>query len=347
NGGNGTTAIVAGNTVTFTPNAGFIGTDSFRYTIADGRGGVSTGVVTVRVMPPPPLTIPSLAADRAAPGVVNTPITFTANLTGGVAPYETKWWVFDGTANSLLKDWASGASMTWTPTTANPSYRIVVWARNAGSSVNTGAVSRVVVFPITAQQPLPPTIPSLTADHGAPGVVNTPITFTASLTGGVAPYETKWWVFDGTANSLLKDWASGASMTWTPTVANPNYRIVVWARSAGSSVNTGAVSRVVVFPINPLPEAVVPAALTSPVPGSVLPGPSASFTWSQAVGAAEYWLSVGTTQGGVDLYNRSQGLGRSATVSPLPGGSVKIFVRLWTRSGTIWKLNDYSFTSAP
>ncbi|HSB72478.1 MAG TPA: hypothetical protein VLT62_24380, partial [Candidatus Methylomirabilis sp.] len=63
--------------------------------------------------------------------------------------------------------------------------------------------------------------------------------------------ETKWWVFDGTANTLLRDWAPGVSVTWTPTAANPNYRIIVWARSAGSSVTTGAVSRVVVFPVTP------------------------------------------------------------------------------------------------
>ncbi|HSC70856.1 MAG TPA: hypothetical protein VLH58_05850, partial [Candidatus Methylomirabilis sp.] len=145
-------------------------------------------------------------------------------------------------------DWAPGVSVTWTPAAPNPNYRIIVWARSAGSTVNSNAVSRVVVFPI---DPPPPTVPSLTADRGAPGIVNTPITFTATLSGGVAPYETKWWLWDGTSNVVLRDWAPGVSVTWTPAAPNPNYRIIVWARSAGSTVNSNTVSRVVVFPVNP------------------------------------------------------------------------------------------------
>jgi hypothetical protein len=34
---------------TYTPNAGFTGTDTFTYTITDGEGGTATAVVTVTV----------------------------------------------------------------------------------------------------------------------------------------------------------------------------------------------------------------------------------------------------------------------------------------------------------
>ncbi len=48
-GGSGTVVINADGTVTYTANAGFIGTDTFTYTASDGRGGTSVGTVTVIV----------------------------------------------------------------------------------------------------------------------------------------------------------------------------------------------------------------------------------------------------------------------------------------------------------
>jgi hypothetical protein len=38
-----------GTTVTYTPHAGFVGTDTFDYTVVDGKGGADTGTVTVTV----------------------------------------------------------------------------------------------------------------------------------------------------------------------------------------------------------------------------------------------------------------------------------------------------------
>ncbi|WP_375553565.1 Hint domain-containing protein [Roseovarius mucosus] len=55
-GANGTTTVNGDGTVTYTPNAGFSGTDTFDYTISDGNGGTDTATVTVTVgiAPPPP-----------------------------------------------------------------------------------------------------------------------------------------------------------------------------------------------------------------------------------------------------------------------------------------------------
>lgn len=46
---NGGTVTVSGNWVTYTPAPGFMAVDSFTYTIADGRGAVVTGTVTVNI----------------------------------------------------------------------------------------------------------------------------------------------------------------------------------------------------------------------------------------------------------------------------------------------------------
>jgi VCBS repeat-containing protein len=55
NPANGTLTDVGNGSYTYTPNAGFTGTDSFTYTVTDGNGGTDTATVTVTVMPPPPV----------------------------------------------------------------------------------------------------------------------------------------------------------------------------------------------------------------------------------------------------------------------------------------------------
>ena len=51
--GNGTAVINLDNTVTYTPATGYIGFDSFTYTVSDGNGGAATGTVTIEVSAPP------------------------------------------------------------------------------------------------------------------------------------------------------------------------------------------------------------------------------------------------------------------------------------------------------
>ena len=93
---------------------------------------------------------------------------------------------------------------------------------------------------------------------------------------------------------------------------------------------------------------VQPAGLTGPAPGSTLPGTSVTFTWSAAAGAVQYWLNVGTTINGVDIYSASQGTALSRTISGLPSDGRTIHVRLWTRftTGGPFVFTDYTFTAS-
>ena len=52
---NGTVTINADGTITYTPNAGFTGTDNFVYRITDGNGGFDSALVTVTVEPDEPV----------------------------------------------------------------------------------------------------------------------------------------------------------------------------------------------------------------------------------------------------------------------------------------------------
>ena len=49
-GANGAVAP-AGTAVTYTPKANFHGTDTFTYTVSDGKGGTARGTVTITVTP--------------------------------------------------------------------------------------------------------------------------------------------------------------------------------------------------------------------------------------------------------------------------------------------------------
>ena len=90
------------------------------------------------------------------------------------------------------------------------------------------------------------------------------------------------------------------------------------------------------------------AALTSPALGSVLAGPAVTFTWSAGNCATAYWLDVGDSQGVGDISAGQLPPGTLAkTVSAIPGGGRRIWVRLWTQLNGHWDANyqDYSFTS--
>ena len=58
-------ASLAGGNVTYTPNAGYVGTDSFTYLVGDDRGHLSTGTVTIEVLAPAN-AVPNAQDDTAA-----------------------------------------------------------------------------------------------------------------------------------------------------------------------------------------------------------------------------------------------------------------------------------------
>jgi hypothetical protein len=85
------------------------------------------------------------------------------------------------------------------------------------------------------------------------------------------------------------------------------------------------------------------AEITSPQPGSTLGGSSATFAWND-VGAPEYFLQIGTSAGGANLFNQSVGAALSHTVSGLPSDGRTLHVRLWTKINGRWTNNHNDYT---
>ncbi|MCH2014079.1 Ig-like domain-containing protein [Acinetobacter pittii] len=72
---NGVVNIDAQGTITFTPNNGFTGQESFNYSISDGQGGSSTATETINVAAAP--NTPPVASDDTYNTAYNTPVTLT------------------------------------------------------------------------------------------------------------------------------------------------------------------------------------------------------------------------------------------------------------------------------
>ena len=206
-------------------------------------------------------TLTGLTANLAAPQPPGSPVTFTTAATGGVAPYQFKWWVSDGLTWTVLRDWSSSSTVTWTPSTPNSNSSVGVWVRNAGdtadqpsgSFANTGGY-KAIPFPIQVSLP---TLTGLTANLAAPQPPGLPVTFTTAATGGVAPYQFKWWVSDGATWTVLRDWSTNSTVIWTASTPNSNSSVGVWVRNAGdtadqpsgSFANTGGY-KAIPFPID-------------------------------------------------------------------------------------------------
>jgi hypothetical protein len=169
---------------------------------------------------------------------------------------------------------------------------------------------------------------------------------------------------------------TGVAFTWTAATGATDYELFVGSTGPGSynlyySGNTLATSATV----NGLPAngetiyarlytkfgavleyndyifaavAQAPAVLTSPVPGTALPGTGVTFTWTPATGATDYEFFVGSTgPGSYNLYYSGNTLATSATVGGLPANGETIYARLFTKFGGVTEYSDYVYTAVP
>jgi kumamolisin len=82
-----------------------------------------------------------------------------------------------------------------------------------------------------------------------------------------------------------------------------------------------------------------------PDPTCPLPGDSATFHWSRStVNGAFYWLLVGTTPLGSDIFSSSQTGGVTALVTNLPTDGREVYVTLFSNVGGTWVNPPDSFT---
>lgn len=317
------------------------GTNVITVTARDAAGNQNSDTLTVTYSAPAgPLVLTSITADRVAPQTTGTSITFTAMITGGTAPQQYKWWVYDGSNWFITRDWTTSNTWTWTPTVANGSYRVAVWVRDGTSTADAYANSQSngsIAYPIDQATSTSSTtsssssttsssssstggvltLTSLTANRPAPQPAGTPITFTATVTGGSSPYQYKWWIFDGSQWYVQTGWSTSNTWTWTPSEAFPGFRIGVWVRNAGSTADAYD---------NPASDGSIPYPVSAATSTS-----TTSSTSSTSTGGMLTLISLGADR------VAPQPAGTTVTFTATgTGGSAPYQYKFWTYDGANW-----------
>jgi hypothetical protein len=199
-GAGGTVAITGGGSgLTYTPNPGFAGVDTFTYTISDGNGGVAAATVTVTVSLPTSTIYLPLVMNSAA-SLPDLVASFSLNPANPTAAQPVTVTVV------ITNQGSAGTGAFWVDFYVNPS------APPAGPNVPWNAVSSYgIAWYIPA--PLGPG-QSLTLTS-VPGGYCAPPTQSGSIPGAYCNANTIWpgWFTSGAKDLYL------FVDSWNPTVA--------------------------------------------------------------------------------------------------------------------------------
>jgi hypothetical protein len=88
------------------------------------------------------------------------------------------------------------------------------------------------------------------------------------------------------------------------------------------------------------------SVITSPEPGSVLSGPSPTFSWTAGSGVTDRLFRIGSVRGGADLVSKSN-LGSVTTlaVTGLPTDGRTLYVTLGSLIQNSWQYAEYTYTA--
>ena len=186
-----------------------------------------------------------------------------------------------------------------------------------------------------------PTLAALTSP--APSSTLSGSNVTLSWTAGAGPTAYQLWLGNtgiGSANIFN----SGAITTTSASVSNiPSNGLTIYARM-WSQVSGAWRSIDYTYTESGTPAL---AALTSPAPGSILPGSSATFSWSAGSGPSAYELWLGTTGvGSSNVFNSGSLSTTSIVVNGIPANGVTLYARMWSRMNGAWQSVDYTYTEA-
>jgi hypothetical protein len=288
----------------------------------------------VPVAPAPgPVQAVAIAANKVAPQIPGTTITFTASPTAGVTPYQYKWWIYNGDAWVAMTPWITSNTFAWTPTAANAGGRVAVWVRSAGNNADLQEAAAAMDFVIALPAGTTPSASGRTqsaqivANKTAPQPAGTTITFNATPTGGAGPHQYKWWIYED-GWKVMSGWTASNSFAWTPASPNPGGRVTVWVRSAGSTVD----------------EQEAAAAMDFVISGTPAPAPTAPTAPTARVSA----VTIGANK------IAPQPAGSTTTFTALPSGGVTPYqYKWWVYNGDAWvpmtnwtTSNTYAWTSA-
>jgi hypothetical protein len=226
------------HTYGFIVDTGLVSAAQLHFGVSDGGFGDNSGAYQILVaqlteVPGGPAQVVSFSPNATPPFVPGVGVTWTATATGGVAPLQYEFWLYNyGTTNwTVLQGYSSASQVTWTPAAVG-TYGLQVWVRSAGSVASYEGWQNYGPFEVKLA---PVMVTELTTATVFPVPPHTPVTWTATATGGTAPLEYQFWLyhFQTATWALLRAYGPEASVTWTPSEVG-QYRVQVWVRSVGA-----------------------------------------------------------------------------------------------------------------
>ena len=278
-----------------------------------------------------------------APGVT---MTQNRSLTASFAPatFMRLTVVAAGTGSGTVSPVAAGTSAMYTngavvilTATADLGSTLTGWSVDGGACPELGigglscTIEMTQALNVTVTFSGPPTVTDLTADHPAPQPAGTPITLTATATGGTGSYRSRWYLWDGARSVLLRAWASGLSYTWTPAFGNDVYSITVHVRDA-SGTWVASSQRSIPYPITGPPSV---TSLTADKPAPQPAGTPIVLTAAATGGSGAYESQWYVGDGGSSVLLRDWAAGLSTTWTPAAGNAAyRITVHVRDAGGT-------------
>lgn len=268
-----------------------------------------------------------------APGTTFASSTVTFTWTTGIGV--SNYYLFVGNAPGAADYYAASQGLATTGTVANlPTDGRTLWVR-LWSLTENGWQFNDYSYTATSQAS-PAVMVSPAPGSQLPGAS---VTFSWTAGVGVSMY----YLFVGNSPGAADLYAAGQGLATSGTVSGlptdgRTLYVRLWSYINGTwQYRDYAYTAAVIA---------TPAAITSPTPGTQLPGASVTFAWNTGVGVSQYWLYVGTWPGGYDLYNASQGSATAASVFNLPTDGRPLYVRLWSYTNVGWQYRDYNYTAA-
>lgn len=277
------------------------------------------------------------------PSSTLTTSTVTFQWTGGtgVAQYGLHVGTSPGGDNLFSRGGVTSLSATVSglPTDGRTVY-VRLWSEINGSSLYndyTYATAAQGTSAVRAELTTPPPSSTLAASTvtfqwtGGTGVTQYGLHLGTSVGGNDVFSQNGHRGLSATVSGLPTDGRTLYARVWSEIGGSWVYRDYTYtAGSAGSGSGSGGTG---------------PGQMATPAPGSTLTASTVTFQWTGGTGVVEYWLYVGTTGGGNDLFSRGTGSALSATVAGLPSDGRRIYVQLWSSFNGDWRSNDYTYTA--
>ena len=314
-----------------------------QYVFAQWQDGTTN---TSDVVTAPATTATYTASFNVTPAGVYSPAP-GGTLPGSSASFQ--WWGPVGTTAFWLDIGSSVGGNNYYQSGSLPTTTLAATVSTLPTDGSTVYV-RLYSLVNNAWQPLDFTYTAFNANN-AKGVITSPAPG-STLTGSSVPFTwsagtgaTAYWIDAGSSpggNQYFQSGNLGNVLTTTvsglPTNGGTVY-VTLYSYAGGQWLN----NQYTYIAFN---TAGAQGVITSPAPGSTLPGTSVTFNWSPGAGASAYWLDVGSSPGG-NQYFQSGNLGNvtSETVNGLPSNGSTVYVTLYSLVGGQWLNNQYMYTA--